>query len=330
MADKQRVLIIKLGALGDVVIATPHIATILEAFPESEVHLLTSPPFAGLFSSHERLHVTAMPRKGFGAMWQTILWLRRMRFSVVFDLQGSDRSRVMTLLSGASQRVGLGPSLIYTQRPTQDDSSTPVFERLNVLLQSAGLPVAEPCPQLWVEQEAYAVVDRWLRERKVNKPLALLHAGSSARWLSKRWPEARFLELARQIEAAGFQVVWLGGGDEHALNERLASQTGIDATAAFSIAELAALASRAAFAVVNDSGPMHVISTANIPVYAFFGPTNWKRSHAIGQASRVIYHPVECAPCHLPVCPSERRHQCMEAISVESVLARLRQDGVVT
>jgi ADP-heptose:LPS heptosyltransferase len=74
---------------------------------------------------------------------------------------------------------------------------------------------------------------------------------------------------------------------------------------------------------------MHVLSTANLPVYAFFGPTDWRRSHALGQQQRVLTNPVSCSPCFLPVCPSERRHECLQGISPALVIARLEADGLL-
>jgi ADP-heptose:LPS heptosyltransferase len=271
-----------------------------------------------------------MPRKGMAAMWGAIRWIRKMKFEVIFDLQGSDRSRALCLFSGASRRVGVRPAFIYTDRPAIDDRGAPVFERLNALLQGAGLPPAEPRPRLWVDKAVENEVDQWLNEQAIQQPIVLLHAGSSARWLSKRWPEARFAELAKQLTQQGLTAIWLGGEDERELNQRLAKTVGIDATAAFSIGALSVLASRAQFAVVNDSGPMHVISCAGIPVFAFFGPTDWRRSHAIGQEKHVLRHPVDCSPCHLNECPAERGHVCLESISVAQVIARLREEKLVT
>ena len=138
------------------------------------------------------------------------------------------------------------------------------------------------------------------------------------------------MALASAHEARGFVVIWIGGEDERALNERLSGCTGVDATAAFSFAGLLALAQQAVFAVTGDSGPMHVLSASGLPVYAFFGPTDWRRSHALGQAARVLVNPVPCSPCQLPVCPPERRHACLQGITPESVLARLESDGMLT
>ena len=63
---------------------------------------------------------------------------------------------------------------------------------------------------------------------------------------------------------------------------------GIDATNVFTLPQLAILGQRARFAVTNDSGPMHVLSASGIPVFALFGPSNWRRNHALGQAARAL------------------------------------------
>lgn len=329
----DRTLIIKVGALGDVVLCTPQIERILEYHGErhaGEVWLLTSPSFAPLFAGHPRLKVIAFPRQGARAMWDALRWVRARHFSAVYDLQGSDRTRALTLLSGAGTRVGIAPRWIYSHSPAHDDIREHVFPRLNRLIESAGLPAAEPHPRLWpAATEQQAVSERLAAEGLSGRAFALLHAGSSARWPSKRWEAEHFVALACGIEAAGIAVLWIGGPDEAELNRALAAQIGRDMTGVFSIPGLTELARHARFAVVNDSGPMHLFSAAGIPVYAFFGPTDWRRHHAVGQGERVLTHPVECSPCYLGVCPPARRHACLAEISPEMVLGRLKVDGLI-
>ncbi|HEY9198157.1 MAG TPA: glycosyltransferase family 9 protein [Gammaproteobacteria bacterium] len=329
----ETTLIIKVGALGDVVLCTPQIERIVEHHAAShagEIWLLTSPPFAPLFAGHPRLRVIAFPRQGARAMLDALRWVRARRFSTVYDLQGSDRTRILTLLSGAGKRVGIAPRWIYTHSPSGDDIREHVFPRLNRLIESAGLPAAEPRPRLWPSSgEQQTVAERLAKEGLNARAFALLHAGSSARWPSKRWETDHFAALARAIEAAGIAVLWIGGPDEAELNRKLAAQAGRDMSGAFSIPGLSELARHARFAVVNDSGPMHLLSAAGIPVYAFFGPTDWQRHHAIGQGGRVFAHPVECSPCYLGTCPPVRRHACLAEIAPADVLDRLRADGVL-
>lgn len=318
-----------MGALGDIVLCTPQIDRIIEHH-SGAIWLLTSPSFAPLFAGHPRLQLITFPRHGARAMWDTLRWVRAQRFTSIYDLQGSDRSRALTLLSGARTRVGIAPRWIYTHSPARDDIREHVFSRLNRLIESAGVRAAEPRPRVWpTAAERQAVSDRLRAANLTDGGFALLHAGSSARWPSKRWEQEHFLALARGIEAAGVSVAWIGGPDEAALNGALAAQVGRDLTGAFTISALAEAARHARFAVVNDSGPMHLLSTAGIPVYAFFGPTDWRRHHAVGQDAHVLVHPVECSPCYLGQCPPARRHACLAEIMPEQVLERLAADGLL-
>ena len=325
----MNVLVIKLGALGDVVLSAPQLARLAEVHAGDRVTLLTAPAYVELVAGLP-LQVVAFQRKGFVEMLRVVRWLLGQHFDVVYDLQGSLRSRIMTLLTQAGKRVGRSPGIAYTHTPLSTTDGVHAFDRLNDILVAGGIEAASPVLQLPVSATAASRVTIWLQQQGfAGRPLMLMHAGSSRRWLAKRWGEAHYQTLAAILEARGFVVIWIGGEDERALNSRLASHAGVDATAAFSFAELLALADHATFAVCNDSGPMHVLSAAGLPVYAFFGPTDWQRSHALGQAARVLVNPVPCSPCHLPVCPPEHQHACLQGITPEVVLARLEVDGLL-
>ena len=243
-------------------------------------------------------------------MSRLLVWLRRQHFAVVYDLQGSLRSRIMTWISGARRRIGRRPDRAYTHAPDAAGNNVHAFDALNRLLQSAGIRPVTPGLKLEAGEAARQRVADWLQAHEAgDSRLVLVHAGSSERWLSKRWDEQHYAELATQLEARDCTVVWIGGEPDRALNRRLSSL--------------------AAFALVSDSGPMHILAAAGLPVYAFFGPTDWRRSHAPGQQDRVLTHPVPCSPCHLPVCPPEKLHRCLDAISPVAVILRLEKDGVL-
>jgi len=324
------VLVIKLGALGDVILSLPHITRIVESFPQGRVTLLTAPEYGELAVALPGLEVVAFPRKGFLAMWQVMCWLLGRQFRIVFDLQGSLRSRIMTLLTQAEQRVGRDTGIVYTHVPPGQDTGRHAFQRMSVLLDLAGVaPAMQEMPDIYNDRSAPAV-SAWLdRHAPGNGKLVLMHAGSSKRWPSKRWEEAHFIELASQFEVRGFQVIWIGGEDDRELNKRLSKGVGMDASGAFSCTDLIVLGRRASFAICSDSGPMHLLSLSGIPIYAFFGPTDWQRSHALGQQGHVLTNPVPCSPCYLRVCPPEHRHECLADISPDKVIARLQADKLV-
>ena len=324
------VLVIKLGALGDVILSLPHLTRIVESFPQSRVTLLTAPEYRELAALVPGLEVVAFPRKGFIAMFQLMRWLLGRRFRLVFDLQGSTRSRIMTLLTQAEQRVGRKAGLSYTHVPADQDDSPHALQRLNALLDVADvMPAAQQMPDIFRDRSSSAV-SAWLKKHAPgDRKRVLIHAGSSRRWPSKRWEEAHYIDLARQLEACDFSVIWIGAEDDREVNQRLSKEVGMDATGAFSYMDLVALGHHAAFAITNDSGPMHLLSLAGIPVYAFFGPTDWQRSHAMGQQEHVLINPVRCSPCFLKVCPPEHRHECLADISPHRVFARLQADKLV-
>lgn len=325
----KNILVIKLGALGDVVLSVPQLLRLVQTHAGDRIILLTAPAYVELVADLP-LQVVAFQRKGFVEMLRVVRWLLGQHFDVVYDLQGSLRSRVMTLLTQAGKRVGRIPGLAYTHTRLSVADGVHAFDQFNDILVAGGVRAAAPALQLPVSATAASRLAAWLQQQGLDgRPLVPVHAGSSRQWPAKRWDEAHYQALANILEARGFVVIWVGGEDERALNHRLACHTGVDATGAFSFAELLALAGLAAFAVTNDSGPMHVLSAAGLPVYAFFGPTDWRCSHALGQAARVLVNPVPCSPCHLPVCPPERQHACLQGITPETVLARLAADGLL-
>ncbi|MFA7608063.1 MAG: glycosyltransferase family 9 protein [Rhodocyclaceae bacterium] len=323
-------LVIKLGALGDVVIATSLIRRIQVHYPHDELTLLTTPAFAGLFAGWPGLRVVGVPRKGLHSMWRALRWLRAQRFDRVFDLQSNDRSAILVALSGVRMRVGNRPGFPYTHHPAKAyRSEIHIFERMNQVLASAGIPPGEPQPVLPSREQDMRHVVEWLAQHDLaGKRFAVLHAGASPRWPSKRWPWYR--ELALELVRQGVQVVWVGAEDDRELNRILAQDVGIDATGSFSIIQLAELGRHAAFAVTNDSGPMHILSASGIPVFAFFGPTRWHKNHALNQGGRVLRHTVPCSPCSLGVCPPDKGHACLRNISVNEVLERLRVERLLS
>jgi len=150
----------------------------------------------------------------------------------------------------------------------------------------------------------------------------VMHAGASRTRQDKCWPG--FEALAQTLQAAGLAIVWLGGSDDRERNAALAAKLGIDATDCFSIPQLAALASHARFAVTNDSGPMHACAAAGVPVFALFGPSDWRRNHALGQGENVIAG-VEL----LPDLYGLRTSDCLARITPEHVLTMIRARGLL-
>jgi ADP-heptose:LPS heptosyltransferase len=316
----NRILIIKLGALGDVVMATPLVEAIMRHHADGAVTLLTTPPYAALFAGWPGLAVHAVPRRGLRNQFGLLRWLRAQGFARVYDLQANDRSAWWCGLSGIRERVGNHPRWPYTLHPsTAWHGQCHIYTRLCEVLAAAGIDVTATQPALPADDTTRTRVDDWLATQEPGaRRLVLLHAGASPSRPGKRWPH--FAALAARLRGAGFAVVWLGAAAERELNASLCEDGDLDATAAFDILALAELGRRAAFAVTNDSGPMHVLSAAGIPVFGLFGPSDWRRNHALGQAERVI-------ACSDRVAGDGAEN--LAALGDERVWERLRAAGVV-
>jgi len=284
----QKVLIIKLGALGDVVMSLPLIRQIQQHHASAELFLLTAPAYAGLFARWPDLNVRAFARKGWRASWQALRWIRKQDFARIYDLQSNDRSGLLCALSGVPLRVGNHPRFPYHRHPEEKYcGQNHIFERMCEVLRAAGIDAKNEAPALPVSEQAQEKVRRWLDQQAgKGRPRVLLHAGGSAQHPAKRWPY--FSGLGGLLQDAGYCVIWLGGPDEAGLNRHLTDTAGVDASHVFSFEEIIALGQGARFAITNDSGPMHLLSCCRIPVYGLFGPTDWRRSHAVGQAAHVI------------------------------------------
>lgn len=325
----KRTLAIKLGALGDVALALPFLRRLAQPSPD-QLAVVTTAPFVSLIEAMEIKEVVVLPARTWTSILRLGFQLRRMRFERVVDLQGNRASRWLTWLAGRQvDRVGLWPGWPYTVAP--DIQRHPVihieprFDATAKLLRlSEAVPIKSALPSHLSDK-----VRRWLEGQNLaGRKLVLMHAGCSPAWETKRWPAAHFERVARHLEAAGYAVIWLGAADERALNATLAVASGTDATGAFSLVELLALAGQACFALTNDSGPMHLLAAGGLPVYAFFGPVDASRSHASGQRDRVLERPLPCRPCYAKTCQLPgQTHDCLAELQPETVLARLQADG---
>ena len=320
----SRILVIKLGALGDVVMATPLLDAIAQHHPHDQLELLTTPTFAPLFAAWPRYRVTSFARSGWRNNLAVLRFLRAGRFDRIYDLQANDRTALWCALSGSRERVGNHNRYPYTHHPHSPwRGQCHIFERMGAVLASVGINEVSARPLLPCDAAARHKVGAWRARHGLNNtPLVLLHAGASAGRPEKIWPH--FAALAARLLAAGRAVVWLGAAPDQARNHQLARAGGIDATAAFTLPELAELGRHALCAVTNDSGPMHVLSASGIAVFGLFGPSDWRRNHALGQAAHVIAC-VDYDPRYV----GARCGDCLASVGVDVVWSRLAALGVV-
>ncbi len=303
--NPQRILVIKLSALGDFVLSIAAFQAIRAHHAGAEITLLTTAPFRGLGEASgcfERVWVDRRP-----AWWQVGAWLalRRLlasgRFQRVYDLQRSDRSGGYFRLLPSPKPEWVGTLAGASHRYVQPQGpATHICEREADQLALAGVP-RPGLPDL-----AFLSAD--LSAFDLPPDYALLVPGGSAHRPGKRWPAERFAALAQALMARGLTPLLLGAAAEQQEIQAIAEKVSgaRDLCDKTSLAALAALGLGARLAVGNDTGPMHLIAAAGAPSLVLYSRDS---------------DPAKIAPRGPNVTTLRREH--LAELSLEDVLAAL-------
>lgn len=301
----RSILVMKLGALGDFIQALGPMAAIRRHHRHDHVTLLTTPPFAELAAASglfDRVSVAPRSRSP-GDLLALRLALRGGRYTRVYDLQTSDRSRFYRSLLFPARPEWSGHAR-WGSHPhaNLDRDAQHTLDRQAEQLMMAGL-YPTPQPTLPTIDRSVALVPDGIR-------LALLIPGSSPHRPEKRWPAACYGELARWLAADGCVPVVLGGAGERPLAEtiRAACPAAIDLTGRTGLLDLVSLARRAALSVGNDTGVTHLVAAGGGPVRVLFSEAS---------------DPSRCAPRGSDVQVTQARE--LANLPIEAVLNAIRR-----
>ena len=274
--SRQKVLVIKLGALGDFVQALGPFSAIrahhdaLDEENHAHITLLTTPAFAGL--ARDAGYFDEIwddgRAKGFGALLSLVRRMSWAGFTRVYDLQTSSRSSMyFHLLWPRTEWSGIARGCSHPHtNPRRDFMHT--IDRQAEQLRDAGIPKT-PLPdvaRLAGSRPAQDILG-------FNAPYGLLVPGAAPHRPAKRWPTIHFAAVAQEWAHNGIRPVILGSASEKTLAQEIAAgeSSALDLTSKTSLNDIVTLARGAKVAVGNDTGPMHLISLSGTPSVALFG-----------------------------------------------------------
>ena len=333
----KRILLVRLGALGDVVHAIPVAAALRRAFPSARIDWLVSGKHRAILDLvpiiDRRLVIDGDDSAGGKTLFAAVRELRRSRYDLAIDLQGLMKSAALARSSGAEKVLGFAASYLrerlarpfYTDvydpgcKGLYDPGETRHVVQINLgLLQPLGIAVS--APEFPIEHTDSAVAaDVWQR---AGGRYALLNPG--AHWPNKRWPPSRLGRVAAALqEQYGLMSVALWGHGERDLADDLVAHSG---GAAFvspqaSISDLVALARGAAVMVSGDTGPAHIAAAVGTPIVGIFGPTRPSRNGPWSPKDVTVSRADVCQCHHLRRCHLDR--MCLLDIDAEEVLAAI-------
>jgi len=330
----KRILIIKWGGMGDIVISTAIMQDIYLAFPQSEIHLNTMPAWQSLFADDPRFSkvwcVNLQQKPGrWHAYRQWLAEVVTRQYDLIIDLQTNDKSRgliTMLRLMGKAPALLLGnhPRFPYTIKQPQSLPQAHSFQIMQQSLLCAGIALRTDAPKLHIAPSSMASAEQRLAQHGLqSKSFVVFLCGSHASGRTKRWGVQYYAALVAHYLQRGERVVLLGGRDE--ADECLAiarqhPQQVVNLCGQTSLLEVPVICAHATAIVANDTGTAHLAAATQTPMTVICGPTNPRRVKPPGQRVLAVQLDLPCKNCYAKQCS---HHSCMQQLSPQRLLSSL-------
>jgi len=330
-SEVEKILIVKLDHIGDVLLATPVITNLRLCHPKARIAMLVGSWAKSIVEENpylDEIYCYDAPffcRNGKPTQFKRAIKLLRELRGEHFDLLVELRGNLLTLILAAS-KAGKYRLDRATQRIESKLFNLPLSDHevdINLdALRHAGIPIKSKETSFYVPQERQTWANEFLKERNIlkSKPIIAIHPSSPV--LIKRWMPERFAELAdnliREFDA---QIVFLGLASEKAIISEIQSLMkfqSFDIAGQTSLTQLAGVLQKCQLYIGNDSGPMHLAAAVGIPVIGLFGPSSPQRFGPHG-SNCIAIRETDCPPCMKERCSSGGRG-CITEITVKDVI----------
>ncbi|MFM7022955.1 MAG: glycosyltransferase family 9 protein [Flavobacteriales bacterium] len=308
-AKFQRILIIKIDEIGDMITALPSFETLRKSHPEAEITLLCKGLVKNIVSADPSLDKIAVSKSELTG-----------KYDLIIDLRGNWSMLWFALFNAPKFRLERGAIRLKNKNAGGHKHEVEVnYQIMETVLKNIPEKFALR-PALSEEDRTFA--KRWCAENKLIS-FAILHAG--ARRPLKQWAPERFQKIAEYLNKKGFQIVFGGGPEDAEVNNNIIKQLkfpAINLAGKCSLTQFAAICGEAKLFIGNDSGPMHLASAMNIPVIGLFGPSITETFRPYHDKGSFIHYKLPCNPCDQIHC-IQPNDICINKISVEEVVRKI-------
>jgi heptosyltransferase III len=323
------ILVIKLRAVGDVVLSTLVLPNLRAAFPGATVDVLTETPSVDIVRPRPDVHKVVVYDRATMSGLDLIRSVRKGKYDMVVDLFGNPRTALITRLSGARQRIGYrfrgrtyAYNIVVTPRGGEVHNSQFNLDAIERL----GAPVIDRTLRFYFSDGDREFVRQALNKERLDRTVLVgLQAGGG--WYTKRWALKNFASLADRIhDRYGWKIVLPWGPGQEDEVETIAREMHSDPfiPPATTLPQLAALLAECSYVVSNDSGPMHIAAAVGTPVLGIFGPTRPELQGPYGPSNLTVRHgSLDCLGCNLTSCPIG--NPCMIGLTVDAVFTAFEQ-----
>jgi len=336
--DKRRykILIVRTDRIGDVLLSTPSIKAVRDAYPNAHIAVMVRPYVEDVVDGNPYLDEVILydkddKHKGFFGNLSFIFELRKKDFDLAIILHPTVRSNLIPFLAGIPERVGYdkkwGFLLTKRLKDTKHLGEKHEIDYNLEVLRSIGIVAKDRNLYMPIKTEYERVIDRFLALSDIGAKdvVVAVHPGASC--ISKRWSAYKFGRVADELmDKHNVKIVIIGGPSDVKTVKEV--ETGmlhrpIILSEEHSIGEVAALLKKCKLLISNDSGPVHIAVAVGTPVVSIFGrldpglsPQRWG---PVGPKDIVIHKDVGCKECLAHNC--KLSFKCLDAITVEEVLS---------
>jgi len=333
----KNILVIKLSAIGDVILVTASLKALREKYPEAKIYCLVGEESRTILQRCPYLDdiIVYDPKhkdKGWKGLFKLSRRLRSYNFDKAIDFQNNWKSHLLAGLSFPLESFGYDRKggFLLSHRIKDDPSPLPPVEHQFRILKMLGIDFKPDARlELWPspKDEKYVQMlldSEWLGN---SQHIIGINISASEKWITKNWPLKHIARLCDLLATKGLRVVITGMEKDRVQAQELLTMTKAR-PAIFAgktdIMQLAALIKRCKVFISPDSAPLHVAAAMKTPFIALFGPTDPDRHLPPAKYCEVIQKNIPCVPCYKTYCKIST-HACLADITPEEVLERIEK-----
>lgn len=322
MNKPEKILIIQLRRIGDVILTTPVIEMLRKNFPDARIDFLVEKPGAEILRGNPyltRVHVYNTQKPLY---W--LKFIRSLRYDWVLDFLGNPRTAVLTLLSGADVKAGFEfplRGLVYNHRAGIKSGKRSVIEFKLDLLRYVGLSVHYTGPSMFLSEHEKQFALKFFHDNNIRHNGVLIGIAPAHRRTVRQWRPEYYARLCDfLIQKHDVKVILFWGPGEEDVVQRIKQEMKHEPLipSLISLREMAALIERCAMVIANCNGPKHMAEALRVPTLTIYGPTDpasWEAGNVL--QSFVRADNLECIGCNQNECDKDLL--CMHSVTPEMV-----------
>lgn len=339
----NKILVVQLGDIGDLVLSVPTIRSIRENYPNAEIYVAARDKASDLVElcpwADGSIAVTKKKQplsKAIKYQWHFFSRLRAKKFDMVFDMRTGTRGGFLAILSGAPVRLSFTAladvwrNVFFTHLlfPPMDMPFLHMSHYHLLLLNAYGLKVNSDWPKFVVPEKHDQQVSQLLKNDGVPTDRPIVAIQPFSLWRYKEWGEDKFSALANRIhETLDCSILFCGTKEEWGRVQAMTSgsrQKGIfNFAGKTTIVQYAALLKRCSMFIGCDSAGVHIAAAVGTPTATIYGPSSSAAWAPRGGRHIVVQKEMECVPCRQKGCDNSERSVCLETLTVEEVAQKV-------